>query len=299
MEPNFIFEIGKSKELSKKEIISLSSESNIVDNVDSYFLLQEINDDLLTLGGTIKWFEIVGESKSLEDIYEGILNDIGYPEGKVVLALDWALKNRRSFSLKVKAKLKDAGISVSIIGHRDSKYNSTGAIIQRKVLKKGAFYLILEYKNKYLLAKCIKVQDIANFEIKDYKKPIRDMQRGMMPPKLARMLLNIARGEFNKLGINNKPIVWDPFCGLGSTALECIDLSIDSISSDNSKDAIDGSIKNINWYKQTVQKNCLSEVFLYDAKDLLTEFNPNIICGEGYLGEIITSHKISTEFIEI
>jgi len=78
------------------------------------------------------------------------------------------------------------------------------------------------------------VQDIENYSKRDYGKT-RDMEVGMLPPKLAQMMLNIAAschactprginsygrnlskkdsGISSKTGMTNIK-VYDPFCGL-------------------------------------------------------------------------------------
>jgi len=44
----------------------------------------------------------------------------------------------------------------------------------------------------------------------------RSMTVGMMPPKIAQIMINMAtRGDRNM-------IIWDPFCGLGTTLIEAL-----------------------------------------------------------------------------
>jgi hypothetical protein len=53
-------------------------------------------------------------------------------------------------------------------------------------------------------------QDIPLYETIDFDKPGRSMQMGMMPAKLAHLLINIGlQGNKDK----NNILIWDPFVG--------------------------------------------------------------------------------------
>lgn len=58
-------------------------------------------------------------------------------------------------------------------------------------------------------------QDIPRFEAIDFEKPMRSMQTGMMPAKLTQTLVNIA--VWSIATPKEKPTVFDPFCGFGTT----------------------------------------------------------------------------------
>ncbi len=60
-------------------------------------------------------------------------------------------------------------------------------------------------------------QDIAHFAAIDFDKPVRGMQVGMMPTKLAQMLVNIAVWYTDKNPLDELTI-YDPFVGFGTTS---------------------------------------------------------------------------------
>lgn len=57
------------------------------------------------------------------------------------------------------------------------------------------------------MAKTVWIQDIESYSDRDMNRD-RSMTVGMMPPKLAQIMVNLGtKGSYNDM-------VWDPFCGL-------------------------------------------------------------------------------------
>lgn len=61
------------------------------------------------------------------------------------------------------------------------------------------------------------VQDIESYTARDQARPMRDARVGMLPPKLAQIIINLA------LSNNDITEVLDPFCGTGVVLQEGID----------------------------------------------------------------------------
>jgi tRNA G10 N-methylase Trm11 len=62
----------------------------------------------------------------------------------------------------------------------------------------------------------IACQDIDAYTKRDTSKS-RDMVVGMMPPKLAQIMINLATE-------GRKEIIYDPFCGLGTILIEAANM---------------------------------------------------------------------------
>lgn len=100
------------------------------------------------------------------------------------------------------------------------------------------------------------VTDPEAWSERDYGKPRGDKFSGMVPPKLARAMVNIALGAsindqvstINK--ISRIPLVVDPFCGSGNILLEALMLGCDVLGSDVSEKAVNDSRENVEWLKE-------------------------------------------------
>jgi tRNA G10 N-methylase Trm11 len=147
---------------------------------------------------------------------------------------------------------------------------------------------IFEHNNTIIFAKSVTWQDINEWTYHDRSRPFADRKRGMLPLKVARMLLNIAtEGKYDQHH------VYDPFCGAGSILQEALQLGIACTGSDVSHEAIRGTQKNMEWYLDEVLANAeqprhLPHLFVADAtqtrpKHLATQ--PTAIVTEPFLGK--------------
>lgn len=152
-------------------------------------------------------------------------------------------------------------------------------------LDKGNFWVVTYY------------QDIPLYEAIDFDKPGRSMQMGMMPAKLAHLLINIGlQGNKDK----NKILIWDPFVGSGTTCFLANHMGIDTIGSD-----LDIQYAEINkeWRKQsrfTSHKNI--SLFTQDCTEKTSSdrwqwYDKVVIASEGRLGPIVTK-QTPKHFVE-
>lgn len=108
----------------------------------------------------------------------------------------------------------------------------------------------------------IALNDPEEWNKRDYGKPASDKYSGMMPPKLARMMVNIAlassetgdrRPKVASFKISRtttyelRSTVIDPFCGSGNILLEAMMLGCDVIGSDISEKAVNDTKTNLGW----------------------------------------------------
>ena len=82
------------------------------------------------------------------------------------------------------------------------------------------------------------IQDIEGYSERDIGRE-RSMTVGMMPPKLAQMMINMATK-------GNMLRIWDPFCGLGTTLIEAHNAGYSHLTgSDISAEMVQETKKNI------------------------------------------------------
>jgi tRNA G10 N-methylase Trm11 len=114
----------------------------------------------------------------------------------------------------------------------------------------------------------------------------------MLPPKLARMMLNLGRGAWQAAHATEDTAkltsVYDPFCGSGTVLLEALMLNFDVMGSDLDKDSVTGTQENLDWYCETYQQQVNSHVFYSDATNVtLDQVHQKIelIVTEPFLGK--------------
>jgi len=121
--------------------------------------------------------------------------------------------------------------------------------------------------------KVIGVQDIDAYAKRDQARPARDAKVGMLPPKLAQILINLC---------GNLPFgarVLDPFCGTGVVLQEAMLMGYRPYGTDISERMIEYSQKNLQWVG--------TEDFLLsvgDATSFKWQASVDAVACEGYLG---------------
>ena len=104
----------------------------------------------------------------------------------------------------------------------------------------GAEIVIVQFDKKLFLGKTIAVQPFKELSFRDYGRPARDDYSGMLPPKLAQIMLNLS-------GAKPADTILDPFCGSGTILTEAMLMGYqDLVGSDVSSKAIEDTGKNIN-----------------------------------------------------
>lgn len=191
----YAFQLGREYKLSLAEIYALFPTTK-VEYVDKNICILDTQDtkDVLTkvehMGGTIKVIELslnyrgkpaASIASTLED-FEG-----KFRYGLSVLG---DAKNLKVLLMDAKKLLKEKGISTRFVNKNFTNLSSAQIIGEDLVERGTDFTLIVAGKTEYF-GKTIWVQDIENYSKRDYGKT-RDMEVGMLPPKLAQMMIHLS-----------------------------------------------------------------------------------------------------------
>ena len=140
--------------------------------------------------------------------------------------------------------------------------------------------IIVETPDGYLIGSTIATQRYGEWNERDYGRPNADPKAGMLPPKVARMIVNIA-GKGGK--------ILDPFCGMGTILAEAYMMGWTAFGSDSSTDAVSKAEKNMSWlidrYKDT--NGHVQKLFVSDAvhvSDILPNGTVDAIVTEPFMG---------------
>jgi tRNA G10 N-methylase Trm11 len=230
------------------------------------------------LGGTIKIAEEMGKNLTEDDVLKLIINELKTIEGKIHFGLSLYSgppQNHSSvgaiheFSLqawgkKIKKILKDQNRSVRYVENREPILSSV-TVEKNGLTKRGREFLIqvATYGSEgplaptdrcFSLAKTTAVQPFEEWGKRDFGRPGRDDKSGMLPPKLATMMINLLGrgvGAIHELPLENAPgVLLDPFCGSGTILTEAHRLGYTNlIGTDISEKAVEDTKKNVEWTK--------------------------------------------------
>ncbi len=296
----YAFELGRKKDLCCAELVAILGKDKLVErNLDTaIFDLKIPNYQGLQdkLGGTVKIVKIWEDfpfadcrSDKLEERIRPHLEKIFTDhKGKINFAVSTlSFNNPKEINIKQilnfsKLILKSLGLNSRFV-NKNFENTKPSTIYKARVLEKGIDINIIKGKEKIFLGESVSIQNIDNYGKRDYDKPWRDARVGMLPPKVAQIMVNLA-------GPTTKSI-YDPFCGTGTTLMEGLLMGKDVVGSDIDQRMIDYSEGNMKWTEQAFQTKNTSRVFTKDARFLTKEDLPervDAIVTEGYLGEPVS-----------
>ena len=276
----YLFELGHQPHISTAELEAVFSKINIEiiskKRKGTYFIVEtkkEIKpiELIKILGGTIKIAEQITEPGKIIQILANFIKKY-QPKGKIHFSVSG--DNAKKAALDTKKLLKTEKRSVRYIEAKNS-----ATILHNKLVEYQADFTIIE--NKIFVTKSI--QPFEEFAKRDYERPKSDEKSGMLPPKLARILINLSR-------ITKTDCLLDPFCGSGTILMEAAVLGHENlIGSDKSKKAIQNSKTNLEWIKKEYNLEKLNCKFIVsDIKKLVNHLEDsriNCIITEPYLGK--------------
>lgn len=277
----YVFLLGREPHLSLSEIKSLFT--FVIQQ--GIFAFVETEGEILplisSLGGTIKVGKILAQNIAKSDLervcVENILPTL-QPEKKTRIAIDSFVAGHNNLVFKVKDRLKTQGHSIRVVQHDNGRVK-TATTLHEKLTTRGCELLIFAGDRGYSVAQTIWIQDIDAYTRRDIGKE-RSMTVGMMPPKLAQIMINLAtKGE---RGLQ----VWDPFCGLGTTLIEASHIGHKQLlGSDISDDMVTTTRSNMSKFEM---QNL--EIFHHDARRIDTKklTTKTVIVTEGMLGHNFT-----------
>lgn len=244
------------------------------------------------LGGTIKVARILATlpSTGWKDIKDYLLDNV--PEhlrnstpGKFTLGLSfYGLEapvddiNRLNLSIKKAAKR-----SMRVVPNKTAALNSA-QVLHNKLTSLGAWELnLIKNGQQTILAQTFFVQDIEAYGARDQARPKRDARVGMLPPKLAQIIINLTSPPSQKVRL------LDPFCGTGVILQEAMLMGYHVLGSDIDPRMVEYTKANLAWLVQKYPK--LETQASVEAADATSATWPrfSVAASEIYLGRPLNS----------
>ncbi len=187
----------------------------------------------------------------------------------------------------IKKGLQEEGDSIRVcLPDYNSLSLASVVVTKNLLLQKGAEIVVIAGIEKVYVGKTLVVQDFEDYGRRDYQRPIRDEKQGMIPPKVAQIMINFAH-------LPKNAIVLDPFCGIGTIIQESILLGYKAYGSDIAKFAISGSEKNLEWFRNRYKISPGKyKLEVSDVANVSKVFKDEKITGivtEGFLGPMYSS----------
>ncbi|MFA5029123.1 MAG: DNA methyltransferase [Patescibacteria group bacterium] len=278
----YIFILGNNPELSQAEIEAVLPQLKIVKNSSQYLVAEtpkfDCQEMMARLGGTVKIGIFLGDKPEVGPILGSAGSQTG--QGRFNFGLSFYGQKPSSWGMKIKKTLKEQGIGCRLVTSREPALSSV-------IVTKEKCHDFLIGPDFFGLT-CA-VQDFEEYSNRDFGRPKSDALSGMLPPKLAKMMINLAQ-------VSEDKIILDPFCGSGTILSEALALGYHNlIGSDLSTKAVNDSQENCEWLIKNFQlKNYSLKFFNLDARKLslkIKEQTMDAIVTEPYLGPPIKGNE--------
>lgn len=297
----YLFVSGNTPKLSQAEQEAVLSTSSIAYGAAHFsnFSKIEVSDCLNTkdliwrLGGTVKIGQLLYENSDdaspQNSITKIIFEDLIAQEKnnrRLVFGVSFLTGDEHNYQKKVcqevKKLLEDDNISSRYILGVGSQLSSV-VVSGQKVRE----YLVVLDKDSLMIAQTEAVQNFADWSKRDWDRPAADPKTGMLPPKVARMMINIGVGQLTAPG--SGPVLYDPFCGCGTILNEARVLGYRFFGSDIDTKFVASAQKNLAWLEDSykLDKTDSHAIFVHDATKpfpALLPSTPLIVVTEGNLG---------------
>ncbi|HEX3095545.1 MAG TPA: hypothetical protein VHQ20_00310 [Patescibacteria group bacterium] len=268
----YAFVLGRVYTLSLAELFSYFQIRNIeisIIDCSPEVLIVEVADQLdvqkiqKELGGVVKILRIIDvKTKREDDSINFSLQHYFKPsklktdflknyKGKIqfgvsVYLLDSEVKafgEPKRLGMYIKRAMQDSGSSIRLVLPEFNSLTLASVVVTKNLLlEKGAEICVIASQTHVYVAKTLVVQDFEDYGRRDYQRPVRDDKQGMIPPKVAQIMLNFAETKQGETML-------DPFAGIGTIVQEGVLLGYRMLGSDINANAIAGSEKNLEWFR--------------------------------------------------
>ena len=281
--------LGRQPSLGMAELEQLYGSTAVRWFSDSTAIIDSPAFDFERLGGTQKAGRVVSElrgdwrqvSMKLVSAYTQAWAD---HEGKITLGISaYGFKTTprdvQKTGIILKGKLKERGVSLRLIPNADTALSSATSHHNKLGLSDNHVELIIVRgaNGAAIIAESVGAQNITALAARDQGRPKRDAFVGMLPPKLARMMVNLAPVKAGR--------ILDPFCGTGVLLQEAALLGYDVYGTDLVPKMVQFTQANLDWLIDTHHVTPGVTLDVGDAMTYHWRAPVDAVACEAYLGQ--------------
>ena len=262
--------------------------------------------DIEQLGGTLKAGRIVAElthsdwRRASMQIVRAYTNAWRGHEGKITLGISaygFPEKSRdiQKTGIILKQKLREHGVSIRLIPNVEPALNTATSHHNKLGLSQNKVELIVvrNQAGSVIIAESIGAQNITSLARRDQERPKRDAFVGMLPPKLAQIMINLAQPAPGAT-------VLDPFCGTGVLLQEALLLGYNVYGTDLADKMIKYTTANLDWLKTISHAPGTIALHQDDAMTATWQRAPiDAVATETYLGQPFSAPPSPSKLVEV
>ncbi len=223
-------------------------------------------------------------------------------DGKITLGIsaygfEVPARDIQKAGIVLKQKLKQSGVSLRLIPNAENALSTATSHHNKLGLSDNHVELIV-FRNrsgKIIIAESTGAQNITALARRDQERPKRDAFVGMLPPKLAQIMINLATPTSG-----GDPIrILDPFCGTGVILQEAMLMRNDAYGTDLAEKMVRFSQTNLEWLKET--HHTINDWKLDEGDAMTAKWKQPIdavVC-ESYLGQPFSAPPSNSKLAEV
>ncbi len=246
--------------------------------------------DFDRLGGSLKGGRVVMELNgnwrdASSAIVEHYTASLAKSTGKItfgISAYGFKTTNRdvQKGGILLKQHLKKAGVSLRLVPNDYPALNTAASHHNKlgQVANKIEIIAVRAGNGAIMVAESVGAQNITSFAARDQARPHTDAFVGMLPPKLARIMINLSGAPGGTL--------LDPFCGTGVVLQEALLDGFTVAGTDLSDKMVDYTTKNLDWFTGKQQpRGTIGPIYQADAMSNRWAPPVDAVVSETYLGQ--------------
>ena len=263
--------------------------------------------DIQSLGSTVKLGQVVLRLKRANwaEVSRAIIDHYSAAwstrHGKQTLGISVydfdriSTRDLQKTGLLLKSSLKKVGVNIRLIPNTQLALSSATSHHNKLGLAPNKVELLIIRQNDGTvnIAESIGSQNITALARRDQQRPKRDAFVGMLPPKLALTITNLAMGS------RSAGRVLDPFCGTGVVLQEAALRNFAVYGTDLSEKMIDYSRANLDWLAVTMHTTTHVQLEVADAMTATWHQPIDSVACETYLGQPFSAFPAPEKLREV
>jgi len=287
----YLFYLGRTPTLSIAELSACfpgQTFERLSETIVQSSFLQPLDIKLWMnrLGGTTKIAQVLDEISTIDGAY--LSRQLFALSNNKKISFGISTFGVPEIGVNMLAEIKDM-LAMQGVGSR-FVLGKNGELSSVVIEKQGVSEIILlGVKNdRILVGHTLAVQPFEEWNRRDYSRPYADPKAGMLPPKVARMIVNIACYPLRQTNNDERITLLDPFCGMGTILAEAMLEGMTVIGSDNNEEAVKYAQKNLEWLTSMYRYiEAHFNVFVSDATHVSETLKPqsiDVIVTEPFMG---------------